>query len=477
MTSPLLRFGRSSHTGVSLVEALVAMAVMAFGMLALVGVQATLRFNADVARQRSEASRLAAQDIEQLRSFTAVDAASAGGGTNWDAIADHTEDLAIVIANTTYHLQRDTAAPAGSAHKVLSVTVTWDDRQGNTQKIVMRDVVAGASPVLGALVSAMPVAQAGHRRSGRDPTIPARAHDYDGDHSAFKPSEGGTIAWVFDNLTGVISKVCTVSVTLTSGTITAADLGSCTATTAQLLAGEVRFNLRGAPNYLGPVDGRSILKPEAGGTRAWVINAGAQIVGNCPVSSGSTSATLTAADVASGCTSAAEPISPFATTDATLTLTASDSESPFWPALRLGMNLSLSSTGHSGSPTCISNGPASSVDGQAMRSVEYFCIVYPNATNDWSGTSTVVPASFSDSTGSAWTIAVGLGAYKVCRYTTASTDSTTNTDHPRTYATVKGNVVNQNFLVISGNKSCPTDVAASPTTGDLVNSNTLQHQP
>ncbi|MBI3366937.1 MAG: hypothetical protein HY021_00310, partial [Burkholderiales bacterium] len=129
----------------------------------------------------------------------------------------------IVIANTTYHLQRDTAAPAGSAQKALSVTVTWDDRQGNTQKIIMRDVVAGASPVLGALVSAMPIAQAGHRRSGRHPTIPARAHDYDGDHSAFKPSEGGTLAWVFDNLTGVISKVCTVSVGLTSGTITTVD--------------------------------------------------------------------------------------------------------------------------------------------------------------------------------------------------------------------------------------------------------------
>ncbi|MDP1533833.1 MAG: prepilin-type N-terminal cleavage/methylation domain-containing protein, partial [Rubrivivax sp.] len=41
--------------GVSLIEAVVALAVLAFGMLGLVGVQATLRGNADIAKQRAEA--------------------------------------------------------------------------------------------------------------------------------------------------------------------------------------------------------------------------------------------------------------------------------------------------------------------------------------------------------------------------------------------------------------------------------------
>ena len=38
-------------------------------------------------------------------------------------------------------------------------------------------------------------------------------------------------------------------------------------------------------------------------------------------------------------------------------------------------------------------------------------------------------------------------------------------------------LANQNFLIISANNSCPTDVAADPAAGDYVNSNTRQHQP
>ena len=50
-------------------------------------------------------------------------------------------------------------------------------------------------------------------------------------------------------------------------------------------------------------------------------------------------------------------------------------------------------------------------------------------------------------------------------------------DHPRNYVNVSGNLTNQNFVVIRSVKQCPTDVPADPAAGDLVNSNTLQHQP
>ena len=50
---------RAIQRGVSLVEAIVAMAVMAFGMMAIVGLQTTLRQNSDIAKQRSEAVRIA----------------------------------------------------------------------------------------------------------------------------------------------------------------------------------------------------------------------------------------------------------------------------------------------------------------------------------------------------------------------------------------------------------------------------------
>ncbi len=53
--------------GISLIEAVVALAVMAFGMLAFVGLQSSLRFNGDVAKQRAEAVRIAQEAIEQWR--------------------------------------------------------------------------------------------------------------------------------------------------------------------------------------------------------------------------------------------------------------------------------------------------------------------------------------------------------------------------------------------------------------------------
>ena len=52
-----------------------------------------------------------------------------------------------------------------------------------------------------------------------------------------------------------------------------------------------------------------------------------------------------------------------------------------------------------------------------------------------------------------------------------------NVDHPRNYDDVSGNLTDQNFVVIPSVKHCPTDVPANPAAGDLVNSNTLQHQP
>ena len=68
-----------------------------------------------------------------------------------------------------------------------------------------------------------------------------------------------------------------------------------------------------------------------------------------------------------------------------------------------------------------------------------------------------------------------------------------NLDHPAIYSKwaencgttvgsqacrmVTGNLINQNFLVVEGSKTCPADVVATPASGDLVNTNTRQHQP
>ena len=83
---------RNASRGVSLVEAMVALAVMAFGMLAVVGVQSTLRLNGDIAKQRSEATRIAQETLEKGRSFQVIDSADKGAGqTAWEEIVSGTQ--------------------------------------------------------------------------------------------------------------------------------------------------------------------------------------------------------------------------------------------------------------------------------------------------------------------------------------------------------------------------------------------------
>ncbi len=470
--------------GVSLIEALIAMAVMAFGMLAVVGVQTTLRLNADVAKQRTEATRIAEEEIELLRSFREIAAVADVAILGWDEVVTLIDvRRTMLVSNTTYTVNRVVTTPAGSAQKTLAVTVNWKDRYRNEQQVVLRGVLAGAAPVLSALVTMPPSGSVAPAHRNRHPSIPARAGDLGNGESVFKPTEGGTVAWTFSNISGGITQVCTVAAGSTSGSLVLANLTICSATTAQLLAGVVRFNLRGVSTVFVGGSNFSVFKPIPSGTVAWVIDDTLKrIIRSCPVAAGSTTASLALAGDAGvlGCPILAspQPLAPFdAVIDPAYSLLAVDSEDPRWPALPLNISLALSSAGHSNAPLCYTDAPSTSVAANAQFAAEYFCIVYPNGSSSWSGRSTLSSSDFSDAGAATWPIGAVASSYRVCRYTQANIATTTNGDHPLDYAGAVGNLTNQNFLVVYGTKACPIDVVANAATGDFVNSNTLQHQP
>ena len=66
-----------AQRGIGLIEALLAFLVLSLGMLAIARLQSDLRSNAELARQRSEAVRIAQQEIETLRAYSVL-TASAG---------------------------------------------------------------------------------------------------------------------------------------------------------------------------------------------------------------------------------------------------------------------------------------------------------------------------------------------------------------------------------------------------------------
>ncbi len=486
---------RPHARGVALIEALIALVVMAFGMLALVGVQTTLRLNSDIARQRAEATRIASEEMELVRSFISVSQIAGQPGVSWDEIASRTVDPVALpngSSNTSYRLVR-TVTQQGATQKTVHVVVSWKDRTDSDQSVVFDGAVLASSPPFTALLRVPMKMTAVAQRDGRHPLIPPFAKDLGGDRSAIKPVESGNVAWVFSNTTGLITSLCTGTTAVSTATLVDGNLGTCVPTSATLVTGFVDFNLRGATAILAADNTKSVFKPVAGGTVAWVVdNATADILQLCTaVASGSTTSSLAAGvDALAGCAPIVAPrpfVAPFnAATDGAATLDATDSATPLsWPALNFDIALQAGATNAS-SATCYTNAPTSAAAAQVQTTVSYYCAVVAADATGWGGQFNLVPAAYSDGGAAAWSTGTTSSTYKVCRYTTAAGDFTANIDHPRYYckvatasctAKVTTNLLNQNFLVIAGSKSCPTDVAADPANGDFVNTNTLQHQP
>jgi hypothetical protein len=437
---------RARRLGVSLIEALVALAVMAFGMLSLVGVQATLRLNSDLAKQRTEATRIATEDIEGLRLFTAVNPVPGQPGIYWADIDSRTVPSYVPpgnIGNTSYRVERTVIPPrpvapatlaAGTINKAVSVTVRWSDRTGAAQSVTVDTVIAGIEPVLSGVLSSKR-SSVNNQIGGRDATIPVEAvnfGDVDG-RSAFKPFDQGTVVWLFNNVTGEVVGRCP-GITTAQAALAVADVTGCPVIRARLLGGLVFFDLRLTPNPLTASASETPMGPQM-----------------LPLS-------------------ATTPV-----------IFATSSTSP---------------VDQSTPAECVSNTPPSATAATQQNSrgyaVTYYCLVYPDTASGWGGRLNVVLASSYSPSSNSLPGTTTISDYKVCRYTTATTNYSANPDHPQSYCVEKSstvtaqvpcngrrvteNLINQNFLVIAATQStCPTDVAANPANGNYINSNTLPH--
>ena len=408
---------RAGQRGVSLIEAVVAMGVMAFGILAVVGVQATLRGSGDLARQRTEAMRIAQEQMEEYRGYAALEA-GASGGVDFEEIdpdprtAVDTSGMALDgRLNTTFYATVTAPTYANSAAmKPVAVTVDWTDRSGLFQSVELRSVIAGVPQGMSGSLALPPARQPFAAPRGRHRSVPVAAFSLPvASRSVFKPPQGagGSIAWVFNNVTGLVVGICNVSASITNANITESEAEGCvssaSATSAQLLSGYVRF-ANGDPSE---------------GTEA---------------------------------------------------------EDPTGSSLNLDIALALTSS-HPATQACVDDASSNAVEAGARREVTYYCLIYSNDAGTWAGRARVSPQAFS--VGSPWVIASsGSTAFKVCRYTPLAADSgTRNVDHPLDYTEAGSSrgtgLANQNFLVISAGFGCPTE---SVTTGDLLNANTRLHQ-
>lgn len=137
--------------GFALLEALIAALLVAVGAIALIWLQGEMRFNADAARQRTEAARLAQADIEQLRAFVAVGADA--GSPAWSEIEDDALDVTPSASPTRYTLTRSVQTNAILGLKTIEVTLRWNDRRGQAQQLSLDTLIAGHDPALAGALS------------------------------------------------------------------------------------------------------------------------------------------------------------------------------------------------------------------------------------------------------------------------------------------------------------------------------------
>jgi type IV pilus modification protein PilV len=417
--------------GTTLLEALVALLVLALGMFSVARVQTQLRLNADNARQRSEAVRLAQEDIERLRAFSVVEA-TAGARAYADIVTasssiDAATDVPGFSSTTRYTLTRNVSDAQAPRARNASVSVAWTDRGGSAHEVTLSSVIAGSNPAYtGALtVGAAPAAIA--PVNARSMQIPRFAKDLGNGRSAFKPVAGGSLALLMDNASGAVVARCpSVSVALATQDLTLANLTGCIAQSGQLLSGVVRFAAGGPP-----VAGAANEVPLA-------VALSLALSGAAPA---------TPPQCSSDAVKAVSVAGPWGARVMTVPLVA----------------------------TPAAFGLVQWVD-TGDRHVAYHCVVVPtSAANTWSGRLTLVPTG--------WSIGTGALDHRVCRYS-ADLDGSgaidTNAEHPDAYANVQGALAHQNFLVIQGSQSCPTgtavrmDGASAPVFADL---STVQHQP
>jgi hypothetical protein len=178
--------------------------------------------------------------------------ASAPGLPSFDAITSASRDVdagSLEATNTSYRVARqiDTTSPPGA--KNLRVTVDWTDRTGAAQQVALASVIAGTAPAFSGALGLARRSVLANGAFGRSVRVPIGAQDLGNGSSALKPVANGTLAFVFDNLSGqLIGRCDSVAATIATPELTLATLGPCDALVGRLLSGVVRFTSAAAPD-------------------------------------------------------------------------------------------------------------------------------------------------------------------------------------------------------------------------------------
>lgn len=244
-TPPTARRGpprrdRRRSGGFTLIEAMVAVTVAAFGLFGLLATQTMLARQGDTAKNRTEAVRLAQSQLEAMRSYTALEAAA--GVTAWEDLASGDDT---VVTSNTFVRRWTVGGAVGDPMRPVDVGVSWTDRAGEVHSVRLDSFIVRLDPKdSGALGFPLPGNGKLKQPKNRSLDIPVPATDLGNGKSSLPLASDFSV--VFDNASGLVSMKCDHAVSSIS------DLGSgCVAYVAVLLTGYVSAAAGGLPTGLG----------------------------------------------------------------------------------------------------------------------------------------------------------------------------------------------------------------------------------
>ena len=540
-----VRSGPHWQRGATLLEALIALLVLAFGMLSFVALQAQLRQSSDGSKQRSEAVRIAQEDLENFRAYgkltSAADATRTGAILSYEEVATATAAKTVLASsvvattNASYAVTRTVTPSTLAKMKDIITTVSWADRKGVSQQVALRTTISESDPALSATLAIAPNGSPVRNALNRDIQVPIPAKNLGDGTSVIKPTSGGSLAYIFNNDSGLITRRCTAASGSTTAQLTTTTLASAGCTDianggGYLVSGFIRFSTGNTPDATNPNDLSPAPSPSVG---SGGITARMDLNGDTPPAGTKGAASLRGSagwstvlnGISTMSPASSYPNLPECAAEALQTVVYTTPLSPPITQVNNGVTQSFSSTtvvaiipqfiviantaasktemapflgiAAADAQTKILNPQAPSTP---ERYVGYTCLVYPQITTTprmFTGRVVLWPTGFTFST------APGTGNYKVCRYSadynlngyvlkppasTADVTDIDNPEHPYTYMSASRSLSNQNFLIIKARKStggnpliaCPTDAAVEVdgTGGEnYTDGTTALHQP
>lgn len=239
---------KRGQAGFTILEALVSLVIMGFGIFSLAGMQIAISSNADIAKQRTEAVRLAEQKIESFRSYTGIATTVVGQGTisasalNWNALVGGSDSI---TTNATYTRTWTLGGTITDPMRALTVTVAWTDRTNTAQAVLLSTMLSKTDPAdSGFLGFPLPLNTNLKRPLNRNLSIPIPSIDLGTGSSAVAFGSGGQYV-LFSNISGDVVQICKPGLPGGSTTaqiiaaLTTPGTNNCTSITGYIVSGYV----------------------------------------------------------------------------------------------------------------------------------------------------------------------------------------------------------------------------------------------